>query len=150
MYDSYNDTMKHIGIIQKTFDNVIIPELEKRKRDHDLSKLQPPEKETYDKYIPLLQDTKYGTTEYNEIRDKMAKEGTAHHYKVNRHHPEHFKNGIKDMTLIDIMEMFVDWYAASQRSDTDFTKGLKMNKERFNISDELYQILLNTYNEYFK
>ena len=31
MYDSYNDTMKHIGIIQKTFDNVIIPELEKRK-----------------------------------------------------------------------------------------------------------------------
>jgi hypothetical protein len=142
--------MKHIRIVRDVFDNTIIPELETRKRDHDISKLQPPEKETYDKYIPLLQEVKYGTPEYNEIKDKMAAEGTAHHYEVNRHHPEHFENGIRDMTLIDVIEMFVDWYSASKRSDTGFEEGLNNNKTRFDMPDELYQIMVNTYNEYFK
>jgi hypothetical protein len=54
------------------------------------------------------------------------------------------------MTLFDIFEMFVDWFAASLRSDTGFEKGLSMNKERYNMSDELYQIFVNTYEEYLK
>lgn len=150
MYDSTIDTKKHIEIIQKVFNDVIIPELEKRAEEHDQSKLTSPEKETYDEYIPLLKDTKFGTPEYNKLRDEMAKKGTKHHFDVNRHHPEHFKHGIKDMTLIDVLEMVCDWYAASQCSDTGFLPGLKANKERFGMSDELETIIENTYKEYFK
>jgi hypothetical protein len=31
-----------------------------------------------------------------------------HHYENNRHHPEHFKNNIDDMNLIDLIEMLCD------------------------------------------
>ena len=150
MYDSTVDTQAHINKVQYIFNNLVIEELTNRASQHDASKLEDPEKETYDKFIPLLQKVKYGTPEYNELKDEMAKTGTGHHYEVNRHHPEHFENGIKDMTLFDIFEMFVDWYSASLRSDTGFEKGLNMNKDRYNISDELYQIFVNTYKEYLK
>ena len=150
MYDSTIDAKLHIGKIQDLFTNLVIPELSERASMHDKSKLESPEKETYDKYIPMLKKVKYGTPEYNSIKDEMAETGVGHHYSVNRHHPEHFENGIKDMTLFDIIEMYFDWYAASLRSDTGFEKGLLMNKERYNISDELYQIFINTYNEYLK
>ena len=150
MYDSSKDSLAHIEIVQNLFNRVIIPELQKRAELHDKSKLSSPEKETYDKYIPMLKPVKYGTKEYYEIRDKMAQEGTKHHYEVNRHHPEHFENSdISKMNLIDILEMFIDWYAASQRSDTGFEKGLKNNCERFHISDQLASIFENTYQDLF-
>lgn len=150
MYDSTIDANAHIVKIQYVINNIIIPELTERAKNHDKSKLESPEKETYDKYIPLLKKVKYGTPEYTKLKDEMAKTGVGHHYSVNRHHPEHFENGIKDMTLIDVIEMFCDWYAASLRSDTGFMSGLSMNKDRYDISDELNQIFINTYNEYLK
>lgn len=149
-YDSTKDTMEHIKNIQKVFNNVFIPKLIEWSKNHDQSKLSSPEKETYDKYIPELQKTKYGTPEYFEIKDKMNKEGLKHHFEANRHHPEHFTNGINDMTLVDVMEMFCDWYAASLRSDTGFESGLKTNKSKFHMSEQLYDILKNTYEEYLK
>ena len=148
-YDSTVDAKKHITAIQRLFNNVIIPELEKRKESHDESKFKSPERETYDKYIPMLKETKYGSDEYYEVRKKMEQEGLKHHYEVNRHHPEHFPGGINDMTLIDVVEMFCDWYAASLNSDTGFKSGLKNNKNKFHMSEQLYQIFLNTYKEYF-
>ena len=150
MYDSTVDAKAHIRKLQYIFDNIVIPELEARSRNHDKSKLDNPEKETYDKYIPLLQKVKYGTPEYNRLKDEMAETGVGHHYAVNRHHPEHFENGIKDMTLFDIMEMYFDWYAASLRSDTGFEKGVEMNCNRYDIPDTLSQIFINTFNEYLK
>lgn len=150
MYDSTVDARAHISKIQFIFDNIVIPELIERSKNHDQSKLEDPEKETYDKYIPLLQKVKYGTPEYNKLKDEMAETGVGHHYQVNRHHPEHFENGIRDMTLIDVVEMFFDWYAASLRSDTGFEKGIEMNTNRYRISDDLSQIFINTYNEYLK
>ena len=98
----------------------------------------------------MLQKVKYGTPEYNKIKDEMAKTGVGHHYSVNRHHPEHFDDGIRGMTLFDVVEMFFDWYAASLRSDTGFEKGLEKNIERYEISDDLHKIFVNTYNEYLK
>ena len=150
MYDSTVDAKLHIEKIRDTFNNLVIPELTKRAELHDQSKLENPEKETYDKYIPKLKEVKYGTPEYDAIKEEMAKGGLNHHYSVNRHHPEHFENGIKDMTLFDIIEMYFDWHAASLRSDTGFEKGLLMNIERYNISDDLRQIFINTYHEYLK
>ena len=148
-YDSTVDAKKHIAAIQRLFNNVIIPELEKRKESHDESKFKSPERETYDKYIPMLKETKYGSDEYYEVRKKMEQEGLKHHYEVNRHHTVHFPDGINGMTLIDVVEMFCDWYAASLNSDTGFKSGLKNNKNKFHMSEQLYQIFLNTYKEYF-
>lgn len=149
MYDSTYDTEKHIAEIKRVFNFVILPELEKRKENHDQSKLVNPEKECYDKYIPMLKEVKFGSKEYVEVRNKMHEDGLKHHFEVNRHHPEHFPDGIESMTLIDIVEMFCDWMASSKYSDTSFKDGLKFNKKKFKMSEQLYNIFLNTYKEYF-
>ena len=149
-YDSTPDTLVHIKNIQMVFNLIIIPELIKRAKGHDVSKLESPEKETYDKYIPLLRSAKYGTDEYNKIRESMAKEGLSHHYSVNRHHPEHFKDLVNGMNLVDFVEMICDWFAASLRSDTSFIEGLKPNQEKYDLPDMVMSIIKNTYEDYFE
>jgi hypothetical protein len=128
----------------------MVKELSYRGAHHDESKLQEPEKSTYDKYIPELRKYKYGSKEYQQVRDAMYKEGLKHHFESNRHHPEHFKNGMSDMNIIDLMELFCDWYAASLRSDAGFEEGLKINSKKYNMPDMLISIFQNTYDEYFK
>lgn len=73
------------------------------------------------------------------------KEAIEHHYAMNSHHPEHYINGIDGMTLIDLIEMFCDWIAATKlHKDGNIKNSLKINKDRFNISDQLYNIFINT------
>ena len=135
-YDSTVDAKLHIKNIQRVM-KPFIEELQKRSDHHDESKLTDPERTCYDTYIPLLKNTKYGTREYFEIKDKMEPYGLKHHQKVNRHHPEHFKNGC-------------DWYAASLRSDTSFEDGFKKNIERFHIDKDVEKLLWTTYLDYIK
>lgn len=150
MYDSTKDTMTHKENIKKVM-SVIIKELENRMEHHDDSKLESPEKEAYDKYIPLLKDAEYGSLEYYEIKRKMAKECLDHHYKVNRHHPEHYENSdISNMTIVDLVEMFCDHLAASMVSDSTYEKGEKVNKGRYHYSNQVFEIFMNTYDEFFK
>jgi len=53
--------------------------------------------------------------------------------------------GINGMTLIDVIEMFCDWKAASERhADGDILKSIEINGKRFNIDQQLKQIILNT------
>ncbi len=148
-YDSANDTYSHKRHVESAMGK-IIKALEDRSEHHDDSKLENPEKACYDKYIPLLKETKYGTKEYYAIKDAMENDGLKHHFDANRHHPEHFKNGIEDMTLVDIVEMFCDHYAASLRSDTGYPAGEKSNAGRYHYPDALLKIFMNTYDEYFK
>jgi len=110
----------------------------------DQTKLSDNEKNVFDIYTPKLKNSTYGSDEY-KIFLKEMKVALDHHYENNRHHPEHFKNGIKDMTLIDIVEMFCDWKAATMRhADGDLVKSIELNKKRFNYSDDLEQIFKNT------
>ena len=52
---------------------------------------------------------------------------------------------LRGMTLVDLLEMICDWKAATMRHiDGDIYKSLVDNKKRFGISDDLYEILLNT------
>lgn len=149
-YDSLKDTMAHKMIVKSTME-VLIKELEKRANLHDNSKLKNPEKECYDKYIPLLKETPFGTAEYVKIRNKMNEDGLVHHFKENRHHPEHYPNNdISHMDLVDLVEMFVDHVAASKRSDTGYTKGEEFNKNKYHYSDQVYKILMNTFEHYFE
>lgn len=111
---------------------------------HDASKLKDPEKETFDIYSPLLRDCTYGSDEYRGYLEAM-KPALEHHYANNRHHPEHFENGVDGMTLIDLVEMLADWKAATERhEDGDLERSLAINKRRFNLSDQLVSILRNT------
>jgi hypothetical protein len=111
---------------------------------HDASKLEPPEKELFDKFTPKLKDTTYGSDEYKGYLAELQV-ALDHHYAANRHHPEHFEGGINDMTLMDVVEMLMDWWAATERhADGDIYKSLEHNRERFNIDPQLASILKNT------
>jgi hypothetical protein len=145
-YDSTEDTLDHIGKVVDLIDRFLV-HIARRGRDHDLSKLESPEKELFDKYTPLLQDTTYGSDEYKQYWEEMGV-GLKHHYEKNRHHPEHHKRGIDGMTLIDIIEMFCDWKAASMRhADGSFAASLEHNRQRFSIGNQLHNIFVNTANE---
>ena len=158
-YDSRPDTYEHIGKVQDLLGQVIENLLE-RMADHDKSKLAPPELEAFDEYTPKLKDMTYGSDEYKACLKAMAP-ALEHHYLMNSHHPEHFVNGIRDMSLLDLIEMLVDWYAASQRMrpsapstrgdvpdyNSDFERSILLNQERFGYGDELAAILGNTARE---
>ena len=143
-YDSRPDTLDHIYNVSKTLE-FFYSLLARRGIWHDDSKLRSPEKEIFDIYTPKLKGTTYGSDEYKQYLKEMQV-ALDHHYKVNRHHPEHFgEKGIKGMNLVDLVEMFCDWYAATKRhADGDIRKSIKFNQGRFGYSEDLEQILQNT------
>lgn len=142
-YDSTADTLWHI----KRVNELLLEgceELQRRARVHDTSKLEDPEKATFDEFTPKLRDSVYGSEEYEGFRRAMAP-ALAHHYQHNSHHPEHYENGIEGMDLFDLVEMMVDWKAATERHTTgDIFTSLMLNTKRFNISPQLERILFNT------
>lgn len=143
-YDSYKDTNDHIKAVKSIIYNFINRLLIRIDR-HDKSKLESPEKEILDVYTPILKGLTYGSDEYFEEFSKGMKPFLKHHYANNSHHPEHYKNGINGMDLIDLIEMFCDWKAATMRhTDGNIQRSFKINKERFKISDQLLSIMKNT------
>jgi hypothetical protein len=143
MYDSTDDTLEHIYHVGEMLDN-IISLIEDRIDTHDYSKLVEPEKSIFDEYTPKLAASTYGSDEYKEMLSSM-RPALEHHYEKNLHHPEHYEKGIDGMTLIDLIEMLVDWKAATLRHNNgDIYKSIEINKKRFGISDQLVSILLNT------
>lgn len=145
VYDSEKDTKEHIAMVKMIMDN-IIHDLIQRSLTHDNSKLATPEKEIFDEYTPKLKTSTYGSEEYQLFLRGM-KVALDHHYKNNRHHPQHFENGIGGMTLIDIVEMLCDWLAATKRhADGDIMRSIELNQNRFGYGDEFKQILINTAN----
>lgn len=142
-YDSENDTLKHIKRVSQLMTEAAI-ELIQRANIHDDSKLKSPEKEKFDEYTPKLAGSTYGSDEYKELLKRLGS-ALTHHYKNNSHHPEHYENGINDMNLFDVLEMFFDWKAASERhNDGDIYKSITHNKGRFEMSDQLEKIFINT------
>ncbi len=142
-YDSKEDTQKHITRIQQLIQQLVV-ELCSRGINHDASKLEDPEKSVFDEYTPKLKGSTYGSEEYKGFLKGMG-DGLQHHYANNRHHPEHFEDGISDMNLIDVFEMLADWKVATERHDDgDITKSLVIQAQRFDISPQLQSLLYNT------
>ncbi len=142
-YDSTDDTNKHIKTVRLLLRG-FAESLLARGTLHDASKLEEPEKSLFDEFTPKLSSVEYGSDEYKEYLGEMGK-ALDHHYENNNHHPEHFENKIYGMNLWDVIEMFCDWKAASMRhSDGDIRKSLEINRKRFNIEDQLYNIFMNT------
>ena len=143
MEDQRPKTIEHIAELSKSL-KVFAHELHYRSLLHDQSKLYSPEREIFNEYTPKLQATTYGSDEYKKYLSEM-KVGLDRHYAVNRHHPEHFKNGINGMNLVDLVEMFCDWLAATKRhADGDISRSIELNQKRFEYSDDLKMILQNT------
>lgn len=141
--DSSFKTLRHIETV-RNFLNACVVEILRRAEMHDQSKLQSPEKEGFDEITEKLRGSTYGSPEYSEFL-KQLKPVLTHHYANNRHHPEHFENGINGMNLIDLLEMLVDWKSSGLRHDDgDIFKSIEINQKKFNISDDLTQILRNT------
>lgn len=142
-YDSKIDTLLHIKRVSELLSQ-FSSELLRRATKHDNSKLESPEKELFDEFTPKLKNSTYGSDEYKEYL-KGLKVALDHHYKNNSHHPEHYENGIDGFDLFDLVEMFVDWKAATERHDNgDFYKSLEINEERFKMSPQLVNIFKNT------
>ena len=145
-YDSRPDTFMHIRRVGELLTQVV-KELLDRVASHDRSKTLPPEVEVFDEFTPKLRTSTYGSEEYKGFLRSMG-EGLQHHYAANRHHPEHFPDGVNGMTLIDVVEMLADWKAATERHDDGgLSKSLEIQRERFGLSDQLVSILRNTATE---
>ena len=140
MYDCTQDVNQHVTAVCGLVSKLCI-ELAIRGYDHDASKLQEPEKGMYDEYVPKLKTTLYGSLDYKADLAAMD-EGLAHHYANNRHHPQHFPNGISGMTLIDLIEMLCDWKAAADAKGVPLE--LDYNADRFGIDKQLTMVLQNT------
>jgi hypothetical protein len=142
-YDSTVDTNDHRKMVDSLMGR-IFHELSYRIGHHDESKLKSPEKESFDIATPKLRGLTYGSDEYKKAVSELG-EALNHHYRENRHHPEHFDNGIDGMTLVDIAEMFSDWMAATMRhANGDFIRSIDINKGKCGLSDQLGNIFLNT------
>jgi hypothetical protein len=147
----YNDreTLKHIKKVSHNI-GLVTKELDKRAEVHDASKMDEPERSIMAEQVPLLGATKYGTPEYDALLESI-RPALDHHYANNRHHPEHWPNGVDDMTLIDLVEMLCDWKAATERNKNgNIRKSIEHNAKRFNLSPQLEKILHNTVRELFK
>ncbi len=137
------ETVKHRTLVG-TFMADIIDQLEERAMTHDNSKLGSPELEGFAKVVKGLAELEYGSEEY-KAKLREIQPAVQEHYCKNSHHPEHFKNGLMEMDLLDVIEMLADWKAATKRHKTgDIIKSLEINAKRFNIEPMLLAVLVNT------
>jgi len=144
-FDSRPDTFEHIHQVQRLL-HLVATDLHRRGLDHDRSKLVSPEVEYFDKFTPRLKLTTYNSPEYKADLAAMQP-ALDHHYAANDHHPEHFPHGMREMNLIQMIELCCDWIAASRRQNNGCPiKSCDKNQERYGYSDETKQMLKLTVN----
>lgn len=146
-YDSGPDTREHIAQVARRLHNVCT-ELRRRGHAHDASKLGPEEKPIFDQVTPKLKGLTYGSDEYRASLKELGP-ALTHHYATNSHHPEHWPQGVADMDLLDLIEMYCDWAAATLRTkDGDMAKGIEHNVGRFKMDEQLAAIFRNTWDRH--
>lgn len=151
-------TLVHIREVQRQMQNVV-GVLSERAIFHDASKLQLPEVNGFNPLGENLRGVTYGSDEYRRVIDSVLGPALHHHYCTNSHHPEYYasyttdetgkriynKDGITKMSLLDLIEMLVDWKAASKRhADGSMFRSFQINRERFGIPTDLFLSLVNT------
>lgn len=141
--ESKLETIAHIELVRK-YIKMITDKLTLRGINHDKTKLESPEAEGFAEFNDRLKNLTYGTPEYQQNLEDL-KPTLAHHYAKNKHHPEHYQNGVNDMTFVDLLEMMADWKASTYRQhDGNLLQSIDKNAERYNIEPQLLQIMKNT------
>lgn len=138
-----DETIDHILAVRGALD-AVANVLRVRGKNHDRSKLSDEELPHF-AVASSLKTLKYGSREYQKALSQLGP-ALTHHYCNNRHHPEHFDNGIPDMNLVDIIEMICDWNCAAARhgEDHNIFKSINHNRMRFKIPYTMASILWNT------
>jgi len=143
MSDHMAATGEHILSVQVKIAR-ITQLLNDRALKHDQSKLEEPEASIFAEVTPRLRSLTYGSEEYKQSLQDLGP-ALEHHYQNNSHHPEHYVDGLQDMCLVDVVEMFCDWLAATERhEDGDILKSIDINEKRFNVPPTLSHIFRNT------
>lgn len=137
-------TAKHIARVAE-YMTAAASEIWLRGQNHDDSKFNPIEAgplQVVQDIIDREGEAPYGSDEYKR-RTAILEPMLAHHYANNRHHPEHYPNGINGFDLFDLMEMFFDWRVASERGE-ESAMNLTTACAKYNISPQLQEIMQNT------
>ena len=120
-------------------------EFRRRGQCHDASKFDPQEMGPLQRMQDLIDaegPAPYGSDEYKR-RTALLGPMLEHHYALNSHHPEHYSNGVAGMDLFDLVEMFFDWKAASERNQ-DAAMNLSYSAQKYEMPPMLLAILENT------
>lgn len=144
MTDVTTVTANHIARVGE-LGRVFISLFEHRLAVHDASKFNPIEMEPLQRMQDLINaegPAPFGSAEYRRRTDMLGPM-IAHHYANNSHHPEHYSNGVAGMDLLDLVEMFVDWKAASERG-AEPAMNMSFAIEKYRIEPQLASILKNT------
>lgn len=109
------------------FGKLFIELLSRRLEEHDRDKLGSSQLEYRNDW--------YNTSLENRVTCKNL------HYRESRHHPEGFDGGISGMSLLDLVEMVLDWISWAEKmglwlGDSNFKK--------YGIDDQLASIIANT------
>lgn len=145
-------TYKHINRVRELLGDFAI-EMIKRGNVHDASKFYPIELgplEAMQKVIDEEGQAPFGSDEYKR-RTAMLGPMIDHHRTTNSHHPEYYEfeyggqymHGVNGMDLFDLVEMFFDWKAASERGEEP-AMNLTFAMDKYKIEGPLNHILRNT------
>lgn len=137
-------TNRHVQRVRELLD-MAAGMLSVRGADHDASKFEEVEigpLTEMQKIIDAEGQAPFGSPEYKR-RTAMLGPMLEHHYANNSHHPEHYEDGVDGMCLFDVIEMFFDWKAASERGEEP-EMNLTAACERFRVSPQLERIFENT------
>ncbi len=141
-------TLRHIKRVAELVGNFAI-DMIRRGQVHDDSKFFPVELEPLEALQALTDaegNAPFGSEEY-ERRKTLLAPMLEHHYAFNSHHPEHYENEIDGMDLGDLVEMFFDWKAASERGEEP-SMNLTYSAARYQMSPQLVSIFQNTCKSY--
>jgi len=147
-YDSTETTAKHIERVANLMSDFATM-INARGLGHDLSKYNLIEKGSLDEMARLVAEegnVPYGSDEYKR-RTKLLGPMLEHHYASNSHHPEHYQDGVDGMNLLDIVEMFIDWKAASELGEEP-AMNITAACDRFSVCPQLQSIFENTATEF--
>ena len=127
----------------------VVTDLIQRGEHHDDSKMESPEVEVFAENFEKLGEIEYGSPQYEEMLKKI-KPAIKHHHSKNRHHPEFWKRGIRDMTLTDLVEMLCDWESSTKKNKSgNIRHSMEINAKKYKMTTQLRQILENSVREWF-
>lgn len=143
-------TLRHRALVRELL-TACAAELVNRGVVHDESKFDPIEQGPLDEMQRLIEtegNVPFGSPEY-EARKALLGPMLEHHYAKNSHHPEFYHSdhpdgdGVSGMDLFDLVEMVMDWKAASERG-AESAMNLTFLVEKYEIAWMLESVMRNT------
>lgn len=140
--NSYNDRKSKIQLVLGLSEGDM-QELENRIKNHDNSKWSNDEFDAYRRHFHSVSDKE------KEDSEEDFKKALNHHYMVNDHHPEYWKN--TDMPNIAIAELICDWEAMGRKFGGNPLEYFEKNKTKLKAKmneysyNTIYNALKNIY-----